>query len=154
MSKFWRKLSLPLAAGMVCAVLSGCTSVKTVRNFHDMNIDASPRTEPVAQIEAKMNGFYLFGALPIFTGSKSRAGACAVFSDSVNLEYTYFHMMRTARKLGANTLINATTRESSTNFLFLFSMRSVECGGTAVYVSNQDMSEADTSLDPTPDNYY
>jgi len=99
------KKALMLFAVVVAVAITGCTSVETSKNFNGMGMTAS-RSKPVAQINARVYGVFLFDAFPMFCGSVNNTDKVAAFVNTVSLENTLGLATRTARGLGATKVVN------------------------------------------------
>ena len=123
-------LLLPVAVLMIMW-MAGCTSVDVAPKFNSLQKPGSPAT-PAAHINVDIDGLYLFGLLPIWTGSAAEDGYAAIFTNTVKLENAVSLLTRVARnEYNAREI---TDLNSSINHVFflppLFSYKSVEVSGT------------------------
>ena len=122
-------VSLALAA-LGIGLLVGCTTVETAEKFNGLPIGEGSPVPPKAHVNAKISGFYLFGVLPIVTGSVASPGKVAVFKDTVTLENAVSVLTRSARGMGGVRVYDLNSARSSFSFPLLFSIESVQATGT------------------------
>ena len=98
-----------LFAGVVVAfALTACSSLETTKNFNGLGVTAQ-RSKPVAQINARIVGVFLFDAFPLFCGSVNNIDKVAAFTNTVSLDNTMGLVSHEARGLGATKIVNITT---------------------------------------------
>lgn len=101
-----KKRVLMLFVGVVMAfALTACSSLETSRNFNGLSVTAS-RTQPVAHINARVSGVFLFDVFPLFCGSVNNVDKVSAFVNTVSLDNTLGLVSREARGLGATKLVN------------------------------------------------
>ena len=112
-------------------LFTACSSVTTGTNLHDMKLSESNELQTIAHLNGDVWGIYLFGILPLFTGSTATPGSCAVFKDTVRLDNAVSMLSRKAAALEATRVTDLSSATSST-WLFLISMKSVQVSGNAL----------------------
>lgn len=98
-------------------LLTGCTTVSVSEKFSALSAGESNK-RPVKHINVSMSGCYLFGFVPLFTGSARTSGACAVFKNTMKMDNLVLLMSDTARKQGGVRLLDMQTSASSNFLLF------------------------------------
>ncbi len=124
-----KKMIAAGAAVMVAAALAGCSSVDTGTSLNGIKL-TNPDTTNVAHINGYTWGIYFFG-LPLFAGSTSHPGTCAVFKDTVQVDNITSMVTKKAKDLGATKLVDLESRRTST-WLILISYKDIEASGNAV----------------------
>jgi uncharacterized protein YceK len=109
---------LALCAGML-AVLTGCTSVSTTDRLSDMRM-GTPKTNQLVQVNAEVWGVYLFGFIPLFSGSASAPGNTTVFTHTVRQDYAVLHATNAARSKNATKIEAMTVLFSSSTWFPIF----------------------------------
>ncbi len=100
-----KRVLLVFASAVMALVLTACSSMETSKNFNGLSVTAS-RTRPIAHINARVNGVFLFDTFPLFCGSVNHIDKVAAFVNTVSLDNTLGLVTREARGLGATKLIN------------------------------------------------
>jgi len=101
-----KKRTLMLFAAAVMAfALTACSSLETTKNFNGLGVTAQ-RSKPVAQINARIVGVFLFDAFPLFCGSVNNIDKVAAFTNTVSLDNTMGLVSHEARGLGATKVVN------------------------------------------------
>ena len=126
-----KMLLLPVAV-LAMMVLAGCTSVNVAPKFNSLQKPGS-QAIPAAHINVDIDGLYLFGFLPIWTGSAAEDGYAAIFTKTVKLENAVSLLTRVARnEYNAREITDLNSSINSVFFLPpLFSYKSIELSGTA-----------------------
>ncbi len=119
-----KSIVFAVAAAALC-FMTGCTTVETTKKFNSMGIGDN-RATPVAHVNAKIEGWYLFCIFPLLTGSVNDTGKCAGFTDTVTVENLVGLLTERARGKGGNRVLDLQTRTGSFNLLFLLQYRYVE----------------------------
>lgn len=97
-----KSIAMVFCAGML-AVLTGCTSVSTTNRLSDMRM-GNPKTNQLVQVNAEIWGVYLFGCIPLFTGSATVAGNTTIFTNTVRLDYGVLVATKAARDMDASKI--------------------------------------------------
>ncbi len=106
-----------LAAFAAVAVLSGCTSIETSSRFSALSVgDGDAR--PVKHIYGKMTGCYLFGFIPLLTGSAAEVDKSAIFRNTLKIDNMVLFLTAEARS-GAQA-VRVQDLQTSTGSFFLF----------------------------------
>jgi hypothetical protein len=93
------------AAAVTATVLTGCTTVETTDSFNGLGV-TTRRSQPVAHINARISGAFLFDAFPVFCGSVNNVDKVAAFVNTVSLNNAMGLVSRHARGLGATKLVD------------------------------------------------
>jgi hypothetical protein len=117
------------AAVLAAAALAGCSSIDTGTSLNGEKLTL-PESTNVAHLNGYTWGIYFFG-LPLFAGSTSHPGTCAIFKDTVQVDNITHMITKKAKDLGATKLVDLESRRDST-WLILFSIKSIEASGNAV----------------------
>lgn len=126
-----KKVFAAAMAVTLSVLFTACSSVTTGTNLHDMKLSESNELQTIAHLNGDVWGIYLFGILPLFTGSSATPGSCAVFKDTVRLDNAVSMLSRKAAALEATRVTDLSSATSST-WLFLISMKSVQVSGNAL----------------------
>lgn len=128
-----KRVMIMMLGAVALALVAGCSYVSATNRVNGMTYQDAPRNE-VFHVNSQIYGVYLFGALPIFSGSANSADKTSAFSDTVRLDYATLMATSAARALGANKLKDINSRiVSHMIFPFFFlSYKSVEVNVTAV----------------------
>ena len=126
-----KKFFTAAMAVTLALTFTACSSLYTGTNLHEMKLAESESLHTIAHINAEVWGVYLFGILPLFTGSTASPGACAVFKDTVRIDNTTSMLTKKAAEMEASRVLSVSSHTSSMWFL-LFSMKSVQMSGNAV----------------------
>ncbi len=119
-----------LFAVLAIASLCGCTTVQSTNDFKTMTV-GEERKDPVAHVHVRISGVYLFGCLPIMTGSRAGDGKTSFFQDNCNIENVVRLACKEARGEGGNNILDLVTDYTEVNFL-LWSNRYVSASATAI----------------------
>ncbi|MDD5727246.1 MAG: hypothetical protein PHV59_01660 [Victivallales bacterium] len=100
---------IPVAGLVAALVVTGCsTTMETSKNFNGLSVTAN-HSRPVAHINARVSGVFLFDAFPLFCGSVNNIDKVAAFVNTVSLDNALGLVTREARGLGATKLVNLTS---------------------------------------------
>ncbi len=101
-------------------VLTGCSSVQTTQRLNHMRTGAPPKDDPV-QVHVMIDGVYLFGFIPLISGSANTPGKTTMFMNTVRQDYAVLMATSAARQLGATQIENLnTTFHSRPQFPWFF----------------------------------
>ena len=130
----FRKVMMLVAAAAVALSLAACSSIQVATTLNNEKLTVAEAPTSLAHLNAEIWGIYLFG-LPLFTGSSTQPGRCAVFSDTVLLDNAVAMLTKkAATDFEATSVTNLSSRRNST-WLFLllvFWYDSVQVSGNAV----------------------
>lgn len=129
-----KKRTLMMFAAVVMAfAITGCTSIETSKNFNGLGMTAS-RSKPIAHINARVFGVFLFDAFPMFCGSVNNTDKVAAFTNTVSLNNALGLATRHARGIGATKLVNVNSYYYSHWLWYTIIMweRQMQVSGTAV----------------------
>jgi hypothetical protein len=124
-----KKMLVLGATAMVAAALTACSSVDTGTSLNGIKL-TNPETTNVAHINGYTWGIYFFG-LPLFAGSTTHPGTCAIFKDTVQVDNISSMVTKEAKKLGATKAVDLVSKRDST-WMILFSIKSIEASCNAV----------------------
>ncbi len=126
-----KKVFAAAMAVTLSVLFTACSSVTTGTNLHDMKLSESNDLQTIAHLNGDVWGIYLFGILPLFTGSTATPGSCAVFKDTVRLDNAVSMLSKKAAALEATRVTDLSSATSS-SWLFLISLKSVQVSGNAL----------------------
>ena len=126
-----KKVFAAAMAVTLSVLFTACSSVTTGTNLHDMKLSESNDLQTIAHLNGDVWGIYLFGILPLFTGSTATPGSCAVFKDTVRLDNAVSMLSKKAAALEATRVTDLSSATSS-SWLFLISLISVQVSGNAL----------------------
>ena len=126
-----KKVFAAAMAVTLSVLFTACSSVTTGTNLHDMKLSESNELQTIAHLNGDVWGIYLFGILPLFTGSTATPGSCAVFKDTVRLDNAVSMLSKKAAALEATRVTDLSSATSS-SWLFLISLKSVQVSGNAL----------------------
>jgi len=126
-----KKVFAAAMAVTLSVLFTACSSVTTGTNLHDMKLSEGNDLQTIAHLNGDVWGIYLFGILPLFTGSTATPGSCAVFKDTVRLDNAVSMLTKKAAALDASRVTDLSSATSSA-WLFLISMKSVQVSGNAL----------------------
>ncbi len=124
-----KKMFAAGAAVMVAAALAGCSSMDTGTSLNGEKLTL-PDSTNVAHLNGNAWGVYFFG-LPLFAGSTSYPGTCAIFKDTIQVDNIVSMITKKGKDLGATRVTDLQTSRSSTWFL-LFSIKEIQGSGNAI----------------------
>jgi hypothetical protein len=128
-----KRVLMVFVAAVMAFAITGCTSVETSKNFNGLGMTAS-RSKPIAQINARVFGVFLFDAFPMFCGSVNNVDKVAAFVNTVSLENAMGLATRHARGLGATKMVNVNSYYYSHWLWYTIIMweRQMQVSGTAI----------------------
>ncbi len=101
-----KKRTLILFAGIIITfAVTGCSSIECSKNFNGLGVTAN-HSQPIAHINARVYGVFLFDFFPMFCGSVNNVDKTAAFINTVSLNNSLGLVTRHARSLGATKLVN------------------------------------------------
>lgn len=104
----------------ILAVLTGCSSVQTTQRLNHMRSGTPPK-EDLVQIHTQIDGVFLFGFIPLFSGSANTPGKTTMFMNTIRQDYAVLMATSAARQMGATTIENInTTFHSHSQFPWFF----------------------------------
>ncbi|MDD5598998.1 MAG: hypothetical protein PHV82_13705 [Victivallaceae bacterium] len=107
-----KRTSVLFAAAVAAIVMTGCTTVETTSSFNGLGV-TERRSQPIAHINARVSGAFLFDVFPVFCGSVNNIDKVAAFVNTVSLENTMGLVSRHARGLGATKLVDISSYQDS-----------------------------------------
>lgn len=135
------KSSISLSLGLLLSMLCGCMSIeRSTTEF----VTEGGIVIPGEQIIISNYGYYLFGSIPLFTGSDTGSGT-SFFSDGATLDKTQRYLSKLADKENSaivhiQPMVNSTCSFSAIpvigSTLGLFWYKEVQLSATIVDLSN------------------
>ncbi len=118
-----------LICGSFIATLAGCSSMEVVKSseLNGMKLQNDGETD-IAHISVAGYGLY-FLRFPVVTGNFEKMGSITFFSDDITVKQATKALMKKARKMGANTVVDMNSR--ITPGLGLLWFKRVEVSGNA-----------------------
>ena len=92
-----KKMLTVLMTVLAVVLMSGCTSMQVANRFNGLPVSETAKMPPVAHVNVKMTGFYLFHIIPIATGSVGSVNKWAILKDTVSVEHAVSVLTREAR---------------------------------------------------------
>lgn len=128
-----KNMLMMFAAVVLGFAVSGCTSVETSKNFNGLGMTAT-RSKPIAQVNARVFGVFLFDAFPLFCGSVNNTDKVAAFTNTVSLNNAMGLATRTARGIGATKFVNVNSYYYSHWLWYTIILweRQMQVSGTAI----------------------
>ena len=128
-----KNMLMMLAAVVLGFAVSGCTSIETSKNFNGLGMTAT-RSKPIAQVNARVFGVFLFDAFPLFCGSVNNTDKVAAFTNTVSLNNAMGLATRTARGIGATKFVNVNSYYYSHWLWYTIILweRQMQVSGTAI----------------------
>ena len=129
-----KKRALMMFAAVVMAfAITGCTSVEISKKFNGLGLTTN-RSKPIAHINARVYGVFLFDAFPMFCGSVNNTDKVAAFTNTVSLNNTLGLATRRARGIGATKFVNVNSYYYSHWLWYTLILweRQMQVSGTAV----------------------
>lgn len=127
----FKKSLMVLAAAVMVAGLTACSSVETAPQLNNVNLTANGNVTSLAHLNGQVWGVYFLNLLPLFSGNTSKVGQCVVFRDTVKVEYAVRMLTSKAANLDATAVTDLTSLKSSF-WIFPFTFKSVDVSGNAV----------------------
>ena len=127
----FKKSLMVLAAAVMVAGLTACSSVETAPQLNNVNLTANGNVTSLAHLNGQVWGVYFLNLLPLFSGNTSKVGQCVVFRDTVKVEYAVRMLTSKAANLDATAVTDLTSIKSSF-WIFPFTFKTVDVSGNAV----------------------
>lgn len=128
-----KRALMMFAAAVMAFAITGCTSVEISKNFNGLGMTAN-RSKPIAHINARVFGVFMFDAFPMFCGSVNNTDKVAAFTNTVSLNNTLGLATRRARGIGATKFVNVNSYYYSHWLWYTLILweRQMQVSGTAV----------------------
>lgn len=126
-----KKTIMVLAATVVLAGFTACSSVETAPQLNNLKLTTNPNVTSVAHLNGQVWGVYFLNLLPLFTGNTAKVGQCVVFKDTVKVENAVRMVTKKASSLDATTVTDLQSSRSDF-WLFPFTVKTVDVSGNAV----------------------
>ena len=126
-----KKMLTVLMTVLAVVLMSGCTSMQVASRFNGLPVSETAKAAPVAHVNVKMTGFYLFHFLPIATGSVGSVDKWAIFKDTVSVENAVSVLTRESRKqLNCTRIYDLKSCVSNDVMPFLCTFKTVQVSAT------------------------
>lgn len=126
-----KKTIMVLAATVVLAGFTACSSVETAPQLNNLKLTTNPNVTSVAHLNGQVWGVYFLNLLPLFTGNTAKVGQCVVFKDTVKVENAVRMVTKKASSLDATTVTDLQSCRSDF-WLFPFTVKTIDVSGNAV----------------------
>ena len=94
---------LLIGAGVLTLLsASGCSTLTVVRDLNEQRFTSDE--QPVAHLNARVGGVYLFYYLPVVTGDAGEAGSVRFFRDEQEVDRVVHMVTQKSKELGATRL--------------------------------------------------
>ncbi len=117
-NKMAKKFFMAAMAAVLAVTFNACSSIST------------GTTVPV-HVNGEIWGVYLFGILPLMTGSSAAPGSTTLFKDTVRIDNAVSMLTKRAKDMEANR-VNDLTSFKTSSWLLLFSVKEVQVSGNAL----------------------
>jgi len=94
-----------LAAALAAVVLAGCSNIRATNNFNGQGLTTTPN-QPIAHINAKISGCYIFWFMPLWSGSEESVGSPSFFSNNVTVKNTVGILTERAKSYNATKVVD------------------------------------------------
>lgn len=126
-----KRTLMVLAAAVMVAGLTACSSVETAVNLNNVSLSANGNDTTIAHLNGQVWGVYFVNLLPIFTGNTAKVGQCQVFKDTVKVENAVRMLTKKAANLDATRVTDVATMRSCF-WVFPFAIKTVDVSGNAI----------------------
>ena len=126
-----KKMLTVLMTVLAVVLMSGCTSMQVANRFNGLPVSETAKMPPVAHVNVKMTGFYLFHIIPIATGSVGSVNKWAILKDTVSVEHAVSVLTREARtQLNGIRIYDLKSSTSNEVMPFLCTFKTVQVSAT------------------------
>lgn len=126
-----KRTLMVLAAAVMVAGLTACSSVETAVNLNNVSLSANGNDTTIAHLNGQVWGVYFVNLLPIFTGNTAKTGQCLVFKDTVKVENAIRMLTKKAVNLDATRVTDVTSTRTCF-WIFPFAVKTVDVSGNAI----------------------
>jgi len=119
----------------LCLLFVSCSSVNVQKDLNNQKLSLSNSHTPIAQITTYNYGYKFLSLVPLCGGDPANTGTFTLFRDTVTVENMTDVLIDQSKELGADTILNLTTRtKNMPTFVSLFtcSFVEVQVSGNAV----------------------
>ena len=103
-----------IQADLVGHLVTACSSLQVATTLNNEKITTAENATSLAHINGEIWGIYLF-SIPLFTGSSTQPGRCAIFTDTVQVDNAVSMVTKKAlNDFEATTVTDLTSERSST----------------------------------------
>ena len=128
------KIILFVIIALFSIVIAGCSHVDIQKNLSGQRLTTDKKYKSVSSISAYNYGYYLFGTIPLVSGSLETE-YLTMFNDNVNVKSLTGVIVKQAKDQKADKLLDMTSKVKSfpiIYFLFLVSLNEANVSGDAV----------------------
>ena len=86
-NKMAKKFFMAAMAAVLAVTFTACSSISTGTTVHGMKLSDSDVTTVPVHVNGEIWGVYLFGILPLMTGSSAAPGSTTLFKDTVRTAF-------------------------------------------------------------------
>ena len=129
-----RKIMIAAVAAVVALSFTACSSLQVATTLNNEKITTAENATSLAHINGEIWGIYLF-SIPLFTGSSTQPGRCAIFTDTVQVDNAVSMVTKKALNDFEATTVTDLTSERSSTWLLPFLViwyNSVQVSGNAI----------------------
>ena len=130
-NKMAKKFFMAAMAAVLAVTFTACSSISTGTTVHGMKLSDSDVTTVPVHVNGEIWGVYLFGILPLMTGSSAAPGSMTLFKDTVRVDNAVSMLTKRAKDMEANRVNDVTSFKTST-WLLLFAVKEVQVSGKAL----------------------
>ena len=129
-----RKIMIVAVAAAAALSFTACSSIQVATTLNNEKITTAENATSLAHLNGEIWGIYLF-SIPLFTGSSTQPGRCAVFSDTVQVDNAVSMITKKALTDFEATTVEGLTSQRSSTWLLPFLVLwydSVQVSGNAI----------------------
>ena len=129
-----RKIMIAAVAAVAALSFTACSSIQVATTLNNEKITTAENATSLAHLNGEIWGIYLF-SIPLFTGSSTQPGRCAVFSDTVQVDNAVSMITKKALTDFEATTVEGLTSQRSSTWLLPFLVLwydSVQVSGNAI----------------------
>lgn len=97
-----------LCVAVAVAALTGCSNIRATNNFNGQGL-ATANATPVAHINARINGCFIFGFIPLWSGSAENPGSFNIFSNNVKVSNVVWLVVNKSKDIGGTKVVDLKT---------------------------------------------
>ncbi len=126
----FRKLVIASLVAVTAVIITGCSSVETGTYINNQRLTPGQDERSIGHVYADIWGIYLF-SLPLFTGSSTNPGSCAIFKDTVTVDKCTTMITKKSAQMGGSKLLDLKSNKSGM-WLILVSYYDIEMSGNCI----------------------
>lgn len=126
-----KKMMVVLATVAVAVTFAACSSVEFGTTLNGQKLTDVDTVQSMGHVNGDIWGIYFF-TLPLFSGSSSQPGRCAIFKNTVTTDNVVDMITEQSRiRLESTKVLDITTNRSNVWFL-LFNYNAIQASGNGV----------------------